>query len=134
MALSAHNRVAHSAAGKAHMRELQEKGAAARDGRPKHRQAKAARAEKEHRPAPATTTPAVDRRKLIAQRVKATSRQVCLICQKPGHNARTCPRRRREVDEAEGQHRVMGALDVEGLEELDAGHTVALRAGVGVED
>jgi hypothetical protein len=32
------------------------------------------------------------------------------------------------------EHRAMGALDVEGLEELDAGHTVAVRAGVGVEE
>jgi hypothetical protein len=141
MVLSAHNRVAHTAQGKAHLVDLQRRGAAARDGRPKHRKTKAAKAKAaapERKPA-TSSPPAVDRRKLIAQRMKVSrasaSRQVCLICQKPGHNARTCPRRRAEVDEAGEPRPAMGALDVEGLEELESGHDVKLRAsGVGVED
>lgn len=136
MVLSAHNRVAHTAQGKAHLADLQKKGAAARDGRPKHRQARKAKAaEPKRKPAPATSSPpAVDRRKLIAQRAKAASKQHCLVCQKPGHNARTCPRRRAEVDEAGEPRPAMGALDVAGLEELDAGHDVEPRAGVRVEE
>jgi hypothetical protein len=138
MVLSAHYRVEHTPKGKAALKALQRRGAAARDGRPKHRKAKAAKAakaekaEKERHPAPASTT--VDRRNLIAQRMRRVTKGLrCLVCREPGHTARFCPRRSEEA--VEGTPRpAMGALEVEGLEELDAGHTVALRAGGGVED
>ena len=157
MALSAHHRVVHTTKGKVALRNLQRKGVAARDGRPKHRRktrpaaaAASGRSDKPRHPAPATAraTTAADRRSLIAQRARALGKPAkggtksrgtphrCLVCDKVGHNARSCPRRRREEAEVTGETRpAAGALDVAGLEELDAGHTVAPRGvALGVEE